>query len=145
MPQLIQDIMTKQIHTVRKDATIRDVARLVRDKNVSDVLVTNRDGTLCGIVTDRDIVIRAVASMRNLDTMQIGEIVTDDLVVVAPTASIAEVAKLMRDRAVRRIPVVRDGIAVGIVSLGDPKDPDLSEDPGMPGPDAAPTEIASAS
>lgn len=119
MAQQIQDIMTKQIHTVRSDATLLDVARVMRDKKIGDVLVTNRDGTLRGIVTDRDIVVRAGAAGKALDRTQAGEICSDRLIKLAPTSTIEEAVKVMREHAVRRVPVVTDGHAVGIVTIGD--------------------------
>jgi CBS domain-containing protein len=127
MAQQLQDIMTKDVHTVRSDATLLDVARLMRDQRIGDVLVTNRDGTLRGIITDRDIVVRAGAAAKPLDRTQVGEICTDGLVKLAPTASLEEAVTVMRQHAIRRVPVVRDGQAVGIVSIGDlarHRDPD---------------------
>jgi len=127
MAHQIQDIMTRQVHTVRGEATLLDVARMMRDKRIGDVLVTNRDGTLRGIVTDRDIVVRADAASKPLDKTQVGEICTDELVKLAPTSTVEDAVKLMRQHAIRRVPVVHDGQAVGIVSIGDLaryKDPD---------------------
>lgn len=119
MTQQIQEIMTRQVHTVPSQTTLLDVARLMRDRRIGDVLVTDRDGSLCGIVTDRDIVVRAAAAARPLDKTQVGEICTEQLVQLAPTASIEEAVQVMRDHAIRRVPVVRDGHAVGIISIGD--------------------------
>lgn len=119
MAHYLHEIMTKQIFSVRKDASVRAVARVMRERKIGDVLVTNRDGTLFGIVTDRDLVVRALSSSRDLDNMQVAEVTTDALVQLPPTATIDEAVKLMRERAIRHIPVVRDDIAIGIVSLGD--------------------------
>jgi CBS domain-containing protein len=91
----------------------------MRDKKIGNVLVTNRDGTLRGIVTDRDIVVRADAAAKSLDKTQVGEICSDKLIKLAPTSTIDEAVKLMREHAVRRVPVVRDGHAVGMVTIGD--------------------------
>jgi len=119
MAQQIQDIMTKQIHTVHSDASLLDVARVMRDQRIGDVLVTKSDGTLCCIVTDRDIVVRAAASAKPLDRTPVSEICTDQIVTLTPNSSIDEAVKVMRERAIRRVPVVRDGHAVGIVTIGD--------------------------
>jgi CBS domain-containing protein len=119
MANQIQDIMTKQIHTVRSDASLLDVARMMRDKKIGNVLVTNGDGTLRGIVTDRDIVVRADAVARPLDKTQVGEICSDKLVKLAPTSTVDDAVKVMREHAIRRVPVVRDGQPVGIVTIGD--------------------------
>jgi CBS domain-containing protein len=127
MAQQIQDIMTTKIHAVGKEVPLRDVARIMRDEQIGDVLVTNRDGTLCGIVTDRDIVVRADASDKPLDRTPVGDICTDTVIKLSPGSSIDDAVALMRAHAVRRVPVVRDGHAVGIVTIGDlaqHKDPD---------------------
>jgi CBS domain-containing protein len=119
MTQQVQDIMTKHLHIVRSDTTLLDVAKMMRDQRVGDVLVTNRDGSLRGIVTDRDIVVRAAASGKHLDRTQVGEICTDRIVKLAPSATIDEAVKVMREHAIRRVPVVHDNHPIGIVSIGD--------------------------
>ena len=119
MAQQIQEIMTTQLHIVRSDTSLFDVARMMRDARIGDVLVTNRDGTLRGIITDRDIVVRAAASGKHLDRTQVGEICTDQIVKLEPTATVDEAVNLMRQHAIRRVPVVSNGQPVGIVSIGD--------------------------
>src|SRR5262249_44732120 len=90
-----------------------------QDQNIGDVIVLNADGTMCGIVTDRDLVVRGVAAQRDLDKTEIGDVCTGALVRLPPTASLEDAVKVMRERAVRRIPVVNDGKVVGIVTIGD--------------------------
>jgi len=119
MAHQVQDIMTKQVHTVASDASLLEVARVMRDQRIGDVLVTNRDGSLRGIVTDRDIVERADAIGKTIDNTQGGDICTDQLVKLTPTSSVDEAVRLMRENSIRRVPVVRDGQAIGIVSIGD--------------------------
>jgi CBS domain-containing protein len=117
--QQIQDIMTKQVHTVRTDASVLEVARIMRDRRIGDVLVTDEDGSLCGIITDRDIVVRAVAAGMSLDQTKVSEICTEDLVQVDANASIEEIIAIMREHAIRRVPVVHGDKPIGIVSIGD--------------------------
>jgi signal-transduction protein with cAMP-binding, CBS, and nucleotidyltransferase domain len=119
MADQIQDIMTKEIHTVDAKTPLMTVARLMRDKRIGGVLVTNPNGKLCGIVTDRDIVVRADALAKPLDKTQVGDICSGELVQVAPDASLDEAVAIMRRHSIRRIPVVRDGVPIGIVSIGD--------------------------
>ena len=119
MATQIQDIMTKQVHTVRTDAPLVEVARIMRDRKIGDVLVTEEDGSLCGIITDRDIVVRAVAVGLPLDSTRAGEICTEDLVQVDLNASIEEIVTIMREHAIRRVPVVHGDKPIGIVSIGD--------------------------
>jgi CBS domain-containing protein len=119
MTQQIQDIMTTQLHTVQSETTLLEVARTMRDQRIGNVVVTERDGRLRGLVTDRDIVVRAGAAGKPLDKTRVGDICSDQLVQVTPTSTVEEVVQLMRKHAIRRVPVVRDGRAVGIVSIGD--------------------------
>lgn len=115
----LQEIMTKQVHVVSGETSLLDVARMMRDKKIGDVLVTKSDGKLCGIVTDRDIVVRADAAGRPLDSTKVGDICTGELVAASPTMTVDEAVKIMREHAVRRIPVVSNGKPIGIVSIGD--------------------------
>jgi CBS domain-containing protein len=119
MAHQIKDIMSKHVQTVERDTTLREVARLMLDKRIGDVLVTERDGRLCGILTDRDMVIRAMAPGRDADSTGAGEICSEDMCRLEPTSTVDQAVAMMRDKAVRRIPVVKDGVPVGIVSIGD--------------------------
>jgi signal-transduction protein with cAMP-binding, CBS, and nucleotidyltransferase domain len=119
MAQQIQDIMTRELHTIPSAATLQDVARLMRDKNIGDVLVIKPGGKLCGIVTDRDVVVRGLADGKPLDTIDAGKVCSDRVISVSPTDEVDTVIDTMRKNSIRRVPVVRDGQAVGIVSLGD--------------------------
>ena len=127
--QKIQDVMTKQVHSVHEDASLREVARLMRDQNIGDVLVIDAQGKLCGIITDRDIVVRAVADEGNdLDQLRARDICTSDhMVTLQPSSGVDEAVKLMTEKAIRRIPVVENEQPVGIVTIGDlavQRDPD---------------------
>jgi CBS domain-containing protein len=116
--QTVQDIMTTNVVTVQVDANLVDAARIMRDKDIGDVVVVDND-RLVGVVTDRDIVVRALAEGRAPDATTTGSVVSTELVTVRPEDSAVDVARLMRDRAVRRVPVVDDNGLVGIVSIGD--------------------------
>ncbi|MCW6006084.1 CBS domain-containing protein [Micromonospora sp. CPCC 205371] len=111
--------MTQHPVTLTPDATLVDAAKQMRAKDIGDVLVVGGDGRLRGIVTDRDIVVRALADDRDAGSTTLGEVCSPDLAVVAPDDDSGRAVELMRDRAVRRIPVVDAGELVGVVSLGD--------------------------
>ena len=102
------------------DAPLTAAARLMAEKDIGDVIVIE-PGTerVAGIVTDRDIAVRAVAEGRNPDTTTVEEIFSRDLVAAAPADSVRRVIDLMEDLKVRRLPVVEADRAIGIVSLGD--------------------------
>ena len=114
----ISDVMTKDPATLDVMSTAADAALMMRERGIGDVLVTDGE-RLRGIVTDRDIVVRAVAENRNPVTVNVGEICSEDVTTLSPNDSISDAVKLMSDRALRRLPVVEDGRPVGIVSLGD--------------------------
>jgi CBS domain-containing protein len=115
----IRDVMTASPDAVRTTATLQEAARLMKDKDIGDILVEDEEGRLVGIVTDRDVAIRATAEGANPSTTRLEGVYTRDITSLAPTDSVHDAARLMRSRDIRRLPVVENGRAVGIVSLGD--------------------------
>jgi CBS domain-containing protein len=106
--------------TMIETATVLDASRMMRSNDIGNVIVIgDTDGFVKGIVTDRDIVIRAIADERNPEQTTIGSICTGELVVLAPDDAADTAVALMRERAIRRLPVVENGQATGIVSIGD--------------------------
>lgn len=98
--------------------SLADAAKVMRDRDIGDVLV-ERDGKLCGVVTDRDIVVRGVAADVDPGAVRTGDICSRELATLSPTDSVRDAVALMRERALRRLPIVESGRPVGIVSLGD--------------------------
>lgn len=117
--QTIRDVMTRNPRIVDQDASVAEVASLMREADFGSVIVSKPDGSLCGIVTDRDIVIRSVATNQDLQKTKISEICSKDPVCLSPTDTIDEAVRTMVKQSVRRIPVVENQRPVGIVSLGD--------------------------
>lgn len=118
MARAVQEIMTSDPLTLTATATVVEAARAMRDEAIGDIIV-ERDGSIAGIVTDRDIVVRCIAEGNDPDEVRVGDICSGDLVTVAPDDDADRAVELMRRRAIRRLPVVDDGRAVGIVSIGD--------------------------
>ena len=118
MARQVREVMTPEPVTLPLDAPLTEAARLMRDQEIGGVLVT-QDGMLCGLLTDRDIVVRAVAEGRDLTGTRLAEICSAGIVTVSPDDETATALRLMRGSAVRRLPVVEDGRPVGIVSIGD--------------------------
>ncbi len=113
----IGEVMTPNPIVVDRETRVDEVARLMRDRDIGDVLVT--DGrVLCGIATDRDLVVRYLADPR-AEQSSVSDFCSKELVTVTPATSEAEAAQLMRERALRRLPVVENGTPVGIVTIGD--------------------------
>ena len=117
MAQTIDEVMTHDPITLEANTPIAQAARRMREGDTGAILVTDGD-KLAGIVTDRDIVVRAIADGRDPDTA-IGEIATRDPRTVTPDQPTDEAVKIMREDDVRRVPVCQHGRPVGIVSLGD--------------------------
>src|SRR5687768_4473357 len=113
----IRDVMTPNPRTVTPDDSIQNAARIMRDEDTGAVPVVE-NGRPVGIVTDRDIVVRAVAENSQLNR-PIREIVTGNVVAARPDMSTREAAELMSEHQVRRLPVVENDHLVGIVSIGD--------------------------
>ena len=117
MAKSIKDAMTTKPVSLPASATVADAAQQMRQLDIGDVLV-EQEGQLAGIVTDRDIVVRAIAEGRDV-TSKLGDIVSSEVVCITPAESADDAIRLMRERALRRVPVVENGRPVGIVSLGD--------------------------
>ena len=117
--QTVSSAMTNLPITVPHTASVLEAASVMRESHIGDVLVMD-DGKLAGLVTDRDIVVRVVARAKDPKTTLVGEVCTEPLVTTHPDTRLEEVEKTMRERAIRRLPVVNDwGEPVGMVSLGD--------------------------
>ena len=114
----VSDLMTPDPLTVGQEVTLTDAARQMRDADVG-VLIVTHGPEVRGVLTDRDIVVRAVADDLDPATTRIAEIVTHDLVAVSPGDDIDTVAEMMRTHSVRRLPVLDGERLVGVVSLGD--------------------------
>ncbi|HEX2023556.1 MAG TPA: CBS domain-containing protein [Acidimicrobiales bacterium] len=106
--------------------TVGEAARRMKAEDIGDVIVV-QDGRICGVVTDRDIVVRVLAEGRDPNQTQLGDVCSREVATVSPDDDLTAAGDLMRDRAVRRVPVVENGKPVGIVSIGDlaiERDPD---------------------
>lgn len=120
MTRQIRDVMSPGTAAVEPMTTVARAARLMREQDIGDVLVTY-DCDLFGVLTDRDIVIRAVAEGLDPAVATVGAVCTrPPVVTLTPDDTTDRAIELMRRHAVRRLPVVeRGGCPVGIVSLGD--------------------------
>ena len=115
----IRDVMTREVDLVDPTTVLTDAARLMRDGDVG-VLPVGENDRLIGVVTDRDIVVRALANSRNPDSTPVREAMSDKVFYCFDDQSTEEVAANMGDQQIRRLPVVnRDKRLVGIVTLGD--------------------------
>jgi CBS domain-containing protein len=117
MAQQVKELMAEPV-TVPGDATLAEAARLMRDADIGDVIVADGERPI-GVVTDRDIVVRAVAEDQSPADTTVADICTRDLLTVSPDDAVEQAAQLMRQVAVRRLAVVDGDRLVGVISLGD--------------------------
>ena len=127
MDAKVRDVMTPGPIGVDYDQSVGEAARAMRDWGVGAILVVS-NGSLYGLVTDRDLVVRAVAEERGADE-PVGPLSSANLIGVDADAGVHEAMRLMRQHGVRRLPVLEDGQVAGIVSLSDlamQDEPDLA-------------------
>ncbi len=117
MDAKVRDVMTPGPIGVDYYQSIGEAARTMRDWGIGAVLVV-ADQALYGLVTDRDLVVRAVAEAKGPDEA-VGPLSTGDVIGVDVDADTTEAVRLMRENAIRRLPVIEDGQVAGMVSLGD--------------------------
>jgi len=118
MAQSIREVMTADPRTVRSDATLQDAAREMKSGDIGAVLVED-GGSVAGILTDRDIVVNAVAEGRDPSSTKVSDVATRDVKSLTPDSSVEDAIRIVREQNVRRIPVLQDGRPAGIVSIGD--------------------------
>ncbi|AXG99727.1 CBS domain-containing protein [Deinococcus wulumuqiensis] len=116
---ILKDIMTRDLTTVSGSATLREVAQKMKAEDIGNVLILDGD-KLTGIITDRDIVIRAVADGEDTSAA-VGQFATGDVFTMHCHTDVKEAARAMADRQLRRLPVTdhQSGELIGIVSLAD--------------------------
>src|SRR4051794_21758929 len=116
---LVAEAMTSHPVTLTPGATVKQAANTMRENDIGDVLIVDRKGQLQGIVTDRDIAVRVMADGKG-GSAKLKDICTPTPVTISPSVGLEQAVELMRDNAIRRLPVVdEEGKPVGVVSLGD--------------------------
>jgi len=118
MVRKMRDIMSPTPICMAPGESVSAAAKAMKEHGIGTVLVLT-EGRLSGLVTDRDITVRVLAENRDPLTTPIGDICSSELVVLGPDDDVEQATRLIRERAVRRIPVLADGTPVGVVSIGD--------------------------
>ncbi|CAA7601062.1 CBS domain protein [Acididesulfobacillus acetoxydans] len=114
----VRDVMSEQVECVRSDTPIIEAAKIMQKSDVGSVPVCDNK-RLLGIVTDRDIVVRGIASHGNPMSLNAGQVMSTDVVTVTPDTDVHQASALMSDHQVRRLPVVERGEICGMLALGD--------------------------
>jgi CBS domain-containing protein len=116
----VRDIMTSdELATATLDTTLEEIANMMKEENVGAIPILDEDDNLAGIVTDRDIVVRAIAEGQDPSSCTAEEILSEQLHTIQPDASLEDAADLMARHKIRRLPVVEDDVIIGMISLGD--------------------------
>ncbi|MGW0084684.1 CBS domain-containing protein [Streptomyces sp. NPDC003393] len=118
MAQHVRDLMTSRLVTVEPQTSVTAAAQKMRDEDIGIVLVCEGD-ELRGVVSDRDLVIRSLAEGGDQDKRTVESACSADLFTVTPDEEVDTAVQMMREHAVRRIPVIDQGHPVGIISIGD--------------------------
>lgn len=113
-----KNIMTKKVITVQKNALVSEAANKMKQAGVGTVAVED-SGNIVGLITDRDIVLRDVAEADQPGQMRCGDIMTTNVVTATPDSKVDDIARIMAERQVKRIPIVEQNKIVGMVSLAD--------------------------
>ena len=115
----VGQVMQTNLVTLKTNGTVFEAAKLMDEENVGTVLVVGDNNKWLGLVTDRQIVVRAIAHKRDLSTTRIDEIMTRWPMSIFPETTCKEVLVIMGDYGYRRLPVEKDSMLVGIVSISD--------------------------
>jgi CBS domain-containing protein len=116
----LQEFCARPVVTITPDRTIREACQLMREHNLGCLLVTERDGRLSGMLTDRDIALRVTGEGKDPQLAKVQGIMTPNPVRIPVDRSLHELTTLMHSQRVRRIPIIdREGKPIGIVTLDD--------------------------
>lgn len=115
----VKDCMCNEVCCVNPENTIKDCATIMCNKHIGCIPVCDNTQNVVGLVTDRDIILRAIACNKDVNTTPVSEIMTCEVCCCTPNADIQEVENLMSQNQVKRIPVVDNNKIVGILTLGD--------------------------
>jgi len=118
MAQTVNEVMTHDPVCVETGTPVSEAGKLMREHDTGALIVTE-NGSVQGIVTDRDIVVRAVADGQDPTSCQVGQVCTSNPTTLTPDQSVDDAIRIVREQKVRRVPVVQDGSPVGILSIGD--------------------------
>ncbi len=115
----VRDVMTRNVIRIGDQEPVAVAARTLTHYNIGALPVCGYDGRLCGMVTDRDLVTRCMASERNAGEVKVRDVMTGRVIAAGPDMEVAVAAHLMGREQVRRLPVVENGKLCGMVSLAD--------------------------
>lgn len=115
-----REIMSGKVSSATSSSTLQEAARVLRDGDMGILPIVDEDGRLLGLLTDRDIVVRAVAEGKDMTSTLVGEVMTTELYTAGPDDFAFKAIRTMGERQVRRVPIVdSENLLVGILSIAD--------------------------
>lgn len=115
----VKQCMCNDVKTVQPNTTLCDCAKLMCDCNIGCVPVCDESNNVVGLITDRDVILRAIACGKDCKTVPVSEIMTCKVCTCDSDADIKQAQKIMSDNAVRRLPVIENNKIIGMLTLGD--------------------------
>ncbi|ADY01936.1 MAG: CBS domain-containing protein [Vulcanisaeta sp.] len=115
----VRDVMKEVPVTVRDDEPLISVIRIMNERNIGSIIITDEEGRVIGVFTERDL-LRLVASNIDISTLTVGDVMTKDVIVIEQDASLIKAVHIMAKHGIRHLPIVdEDGKIVGIISIRD--------------------------
>ena len=111
---IARDIMTRKVCTIHQEASAKEAAQLLDQMRISGLPVVDEDGKIIGIITEADII-----SKVDREGLRVADIMSHEVIFVSEETSVSEIAMLLTERKIKRVPIVNDGKLVGIVSRAD--------------------------
>lgn len=111
---IARDIMIRKVYTISPAASVQEVAQLLSQKSISGAPVIDKDGKIIGIVTEADIIGKV-----NREGLRVADIMSSEIIVVDEETGVGEIAMLLSERKIKRVPVMRNSQLVGIISRAD--------------------------
>ncbi|MEL7127975.1 MAG: CBS domain-containing protein [Pseudomonadota bacterium] len=115
----ILKVKGSNVTTIEAQVSLRDAARLLDDKKIGSVVATHADGSLAGVLSERDITRQVARHGPRALAMTVADAMTRDVITANPCETIQDGLSRMTDRRIRHLPIVRDGALIGLVSIGD--------------------------
>jgi len=109
----------ERVYTISQSSSILEAARMMNNHHIGSLIATDTFGDISGIVSERDILTRVVASERSPTDTIVSDVMTSDLISCTPSTPIDQAKDMMREKRVRHLPVIDNGSLVGMISIGD--------------------------
>jgi len=116
---IVKEVMNRNVKTVRPEDTVKDAAKIMNENHIGSLVVVSGTGEVVGIVTERDILAKVVATGKGANDVEVSDIMTPNIITVTPDRSLEEAADIMTENKIKKLPVVHEGRLVGIVTASD--------------------------